>query len=160
MGRLPKGGAAPPRARVAAPPNKPGIATMKYSTRHFLFAAVSSLSLAACAMQSGTATPPPVAAAPALTGAPLDTSIPSQLPRIAAPLHYDIRVTPDAQALRFAGDETVRLQAHEMLAGAGRRDAQPRADIGGGLRSARLELEQDPVVARCRHCHLTLHRRR
>ena len=85
---------------------------MKYSTRHFLFAAVSSLSLAACAMQSGTATTPPVAAAPALTGAPLDTSIPSQLPRTAAPLHYDIRVTPDAQALRFAGEAGIDIELY------------------------------------------------
>ena len=82
---------------------------MKTTARHFLFAAVSSLSLAACAAQPGVA---PIAAAPALTGAPLDTSIPSQLPRIARPLHYDINVVPDAAALRFTGEAGIDIELY------------------------------------------------
>ena len=86
---------------------------MKTTARRFLFAAVSSLSLAACAAQPGIA---PMAAAPALTGAPLDASVPSQLPRIARPLHYDISVAPDAQALRFTGEAGIDLELYEPSA--------------------------------------------
>lgn len=86
---------------------------MKFSTRHLLAAAVSSLSLAACAAQLGVESHAPVAAAPALTGAPLDISVPSQLPRIARPVHYDISVTPDAKALRFAGEAGIDLELYE-----------------------------------------------
>lgn len=86
---------------------------MKFSTRHLLAAAVSSLSLAACAAQPGVESHAPVAAAPALTGAPLDISVPSQLPRIARPVHYDISVTPDAKALRFAGEAGIDLELYE-----------------------------------------------
>ncbi|WP_422058861.1 M1 family aminopeptidase [Sphingopyxis sp.] len=87
---------------------------MTFSTRHFLIAAVSSLGLSACAAQPGiepAATR--VAAAPALTGAPLDPSIPSQLPRIAAPVHYDVRVTPDAKALTFTAEAGIDLELYE-----------------------------------------------
>lgn len=89
---------------------------MKLSTRHLLVAAVSSLSLAACAAQSGIEAPAPIAAAPALAGAPLDTSVPSQLPRIARPVHYDISITPDAKALRFAGEAGIDLELYEPSA--------------------------------------------
>ncbi|AJA07054.1 peptidase M1, membrane alanine aminopeptidase [Sphingopyxis fribergensis] len=89
---------------------------MKYSTRHLLAAAVSSLSLAACAAQPGIESPMPVAAAPALAGAPLDVGVPSQLPRIARPVHYDISVTPDAKALRFAGEAGIDLELYEPSA--------------------------------------------
>ncbi|MGH6632600.1 MAG: M1 family metallopeptidase, partial [Sphingopyxis sp.] len=89
---------------------------MKYSTRHLLVAAVSSLSLAACAAQPGITSPTPVAPPPALTGAPLDTSVPSQLPRIARPLHYDISVAPDAKALSFAGEAGIDLELYESSA--------------------------------------------
>ena len=84
---------------------------MKTTARHFLFAAVSSLSLAACAAQPGVQPAAPVAAAPpALTGAPLDASVPSQLPRIAAPLHYDVSVTPDAKELTFTGEAGIDIE--------------------------------------------------
>jgi len=86
---------------------------MKLSTRHLLVAAVSSLSLAACAAQPGLESPAPVATAPAMAGAPLDTSVPSQLPRIAQPVHYDISVTPDAKALSFAGEAGIDLELYE-----------------------------------------------
>ena len=89
---------------------------MKTTARHFLFSAVSSLSLAACATQPGVAPASPVAAAPALAGAPLDASIPSQLPRIARPLHYDISVTPDAQALTFTGEAGIDIELYEPSA--------------------------------------------
>ena len=94
---------------------------MKTIARRFLFAAVSSLSLVACAAQPGIApTAPvataPVAAAPALAGAPLDASIPSQLPRIARPVHYDISVVPDAQALRFTGEAGIDIILYEPSA--------------------------------------------
>jgi aminopeptidase N len=89
---------------------------MKYSTRHLLVAAVSSLSLAACAAQPGIESPASVAAAPALAGAALDTSVPSQLPRIARPVHYDIGITPDAKALRFTGDAGIDLELYEPSA--------------------------------------------
>lgn len=86
---------------------------MKFSTRHLLAAAVSSLSLAGCAAQPGVESHAPVAAAPALTGAPLDISVPSQLPRIARPVHYDISVTPDAKALRFAGEAGIDFELYK-----------------------------------------------
>ncbi|PQM28564.1 aminopeptidase [Sphingopyxis lindanitolerans] len=85
---------------------------MKISTRHLLVAAVSSLGLAACAAQPGVAPPAPAALMPAPTGAPLDASVPSQLPRIARPLHYDISVTPDAKALSFTGEAGIDLELY------------------------------------------------
>lgn len=88
---------------------------MKRSTRHLLVAAVSSLGLAACAAQPGIESPAP-AGASALTGAPLDSSVPSQLPRIARPVHYDISVTPDAKALSFAGEAGIDLELYEPSA--------------------------------------------
>ncbi|MCW0196770.1 M1 family metallopeptidase [Sphingopyxis sp.] len=89
---------------------------MKISTRLLLVSAVSALGLTACAAQPGVAPPPPVALMPAPTGAPLDTSVPSQLPRIARPLHYDISVTPDAKALSFTGDAAIDLELYEPSA--------------------------------------------
>ncbi|MEI4505849.1 M1 family metallopeptidase [Sphingopyxis sp. CCNWLW253] len=89
---------------------------MKYSTRHLLVAAVSSLSLAACAAQPGIESPAPVAATPALTGAPLDSGVPSQLPRIARPVHYDISIAPDAKALTFTGEAGIDLELYEPSA--------------------------------------------
>ena len=88
----------------------------KYPTRHLLVAAASSLGLAACAAQPGIAPAAPVAAAPAFTGAPLDAGVPSQLPRIARPLHYAISVTPDAQALTFAGEAAIDIELYEASA--------------------------------------------
>ena len=86
---------------------------MKISTRLLLVSAVSALGLTACAAQPGVASPaPPVALMPAPTGAPLDASVPSQLPRIARPLHYDISVTPDAKALTFTGDAAIDLELY------------------------------------------------
>jgi aminopeptidase N len=90
---------------------------MKISTRLLLVSAVSALGLSACATQPGVAPPaPPVALMPAPTGAPLYASVPSQLPRIARPLHYDISVTPDAKALSFTGEAAIDLELYEPSA--------------------------------------------
>jgi aminopeptidase N len=89
---------------------------MKISTRLPLVSAVSALGLAACAAQPGVAPSVPVALMPAPTGAPLDASVPSQLPRIARPLHYDISVTPDARALSFTGEAAIDLELYEPSA--------------------------------------------
>ncbi len=90
---------------------------MKISTRLLLVSAVSALGLTACAAQPGVAPPaPPVALMPAPTGAPLDASVPSQLPRIARPLHYDISVAPDAKALSFTGEAAIDLELYEPSA--------------------------------------------
>ncbi|MGQ2930101.1 MAG: hypothetical protein ACT6Q3_06475, partial [Sphingopyxis sp.] len=88
---------------------------MKTSHRHLLVAAVSSLGLAACAAQPGIApvAAAPVAAPPAFTGTPLAADIPSQLPRNARPIHYDISVTPDAKALSFTGEAAIDLELYE-----------------------------------------------
>jgi len=68
----------------------------------------ASLLLAGCA-----AVPAVHAAAPALALAPLPGTVPSDLPRIARPLHYRIDVTPDAEALTFAGRSAVDLELFE-----------------------------------------------
>ncbi len=77
---------------------------MKFSTRHLLLATLSSLSLAATPALAREA-----AAAAAPAAAPLPESVPSQLPRLARPTHYDIAVTPDAKALTFTGRAAIDL---------------------------------------------------
>ncbi|HYJ52330.1 MAG TPA: M1 family metallopeptidase, partial [Allosphingosinicella sp.] len=52
------------------------------------------------------------AAAPAAVQ-PVRTDVPSQLPRTIRPLHYTIRVRPDAANLRFSGIETIELAVLE-----------------------------------------------
>src|SRR5690606_28860023 len=82
-----------------------GEATMKSATRNLLLATLSSLSLAAApALAEET-----FMAAPAIAAGPLTESVPSQLPRIARPSHYDIAVTPDAKALTFTGRVAIDL---------------------------------------------------
>jgi len=78
---------------------------MKITTRHLLLATLSSLSLAATPAMAEDAAAPAAQAA-----APLPESVPSQLPRIARPSHYDIAVTPDAKALTFTGRAAIDLQ--------------------------------------------------
>jgi aminopeptidase N len=93
---------------------------MTYPTRNLFTAAVSAFALAACATQPDarpvTTPTPPVAPMPAPTSEPLDASVPSQLPRIARPLHYDISVTPDAKALRFAGEAGIDIELYARSA--------------------------------------------
>ncbi len=96
---------------------------MTNTTRQLLVVA-STFALTACAAQSAMQSAPPAApmAAPTgtpldrPTGTPLDKSIPSQLPRIARPLHYDIRVTPDAKALSFAGEAGIDIELYRSSA--------------------------------------------
>lgn len=52
---------------------------------------------------------------PAALAAPkFATNVVSQLPRSARPLHYQIRVTPDAKSLRFSG--TVKIDIELLIA--------------------------------------------
>ena len=82
---------------------------MKSATRNLLLATLSSLSLAAApALAEET-----FMAAPAIAAGPLTESVPSQLPRIARPSHYDIAVTPDAKALTFTGRVAIDLELFE-----------------------------------------------
>ena len=46
-------------------------------------------------------------------GAPLPESVPSDLPRSARPLHYEIEVTPNAAGLTFAGKASVDIEVYE-----------------------------------------------
>lgn len=71
----------------------------KNKTRPLLLATMSLISFAAS----------PLAAQQTAPAAALDTSVPSQLPRIARPSHYDIHVTPDAKALTFDGHAAINL---------------------------------------------------
>jgi aminopeptidase N len=70
-------------------------------------ALLAAASLSACANMQA-ATPPP-----ALTGAPLAESVPSDLPRNARPTHYKIDVVPDAANLTFSGMTSIDLELYE-----------------------------------------------
>ena len=82
-----------------------------------LFSTAAALLLASCAATPmETARTPlslPAPVAPSFTSAPLDTSIPSDLPRIARPLHYAITVEPDAAALTLRGTAAIDLELYE-----------------------------------------------
>ncbi len=58
---------------------------------------------------------PALAGEPAgsLTGAPLDAAIPSDLPRTARPLHYDITVRPVADSLWLGGSVRITMEVYE-----------------------------------------------
>ena len=66
------------------------------------FPLVSALALSVALTASAA-----LAQAPAAQ--PIRTDVPSQLPRTARPLHYTIRVNPDAAHMRFTGTETVEI---------------------------------------------------
>jgi len=51
--------------------------------------------------------------APAFSGAPLSESIPSDLPRTARPLRYEIEITPNAAELTFTGASTIDIEVYE-----------------------------------------------
>ena len=74
--------------------------------KRFAATAFTALLLAGCA-----STAPPEARA--LATAPLPESVPSDLPRIARPLHYRIEVVPDAANLAFAGTTSIDLEVFE-----------------------------------------------
>ncbi|MGJ0238916.1 M1 family metallopeptidase [Novosphingobium fluoreni] len=67
------------------------------------FATISAIAALAAAW-------PTLAAPAASAAAPLDQSIPSDLPRTARPSHYQIEVTPNATDLTFAGKARIDLQ--------------------------------------------------
>jgi aminopeptidase N len=70
---------------------------------------VSTLALAVAATAPGAAQRAP---APT-TVQPVRTDVPSQLPRTIRPLHYTIKIRPDAANLRFSGIETIELAVLE-----------------------------------------------
>jgi aminopeptidase N len=69
--------------------------------------AIAGLLLAGCAAVS-----PQVPPSAASLG-PLPASVPSDLPRIARPLHYQIEVVPDAKNLAFAGSARIDIEVYE-----------------------------------------------
>ncbi len=83
---------------------------MRFATRHLLLATLSSLSLAVAVPAHAQKA---AVAAPAIDAAPLAKSVPSQLPRIARPSHYDIAITPDAEGLTFTGRVAIDLDLFE-----------------------------------------------
>jgi len=90
---------------------------------------------------SGCATvPAPHAAAPDKALAALSESTPSDLPRNARPLHYSIDVTPDAQALTFAGRSTIDVELFER----GRTVALHALELD--VKAARLSSGTQPAV--------------
>ncbi len=68
--------------------------------------ASAAMLLAGCA-----SVPAPQGAA--LSAAPLPEAVPSDLPRVARPIHYRIDVVPDAANLTFAGTESIDLEVFE-----------------------------------------------
>ncbi|QNN64491.1 M1 family metallopeptidase [Sphingomonas rhizophila] len=88
---------------------------MRLPVRPALFAATATLALAigGCttagtplAINGGPA-PEAVAAVPVDT---VDTTVPTQLPRVAVPRHYALSVTPNAAAMTFAGDVRIDME--------------------------------------------------
>jgi aminopeptidase N len=74
--------------------------------KRFAVTALTGLFLAGCAAASFAQTPAP-------TAAPLAESVPSDLPRVARPLHYTIEVVPDATNLTFTGTSSVDVEVFE-----------------------------------------------
>jgi len=81
--------------------------------RHLALLAGTSLLLAGCASTAPLDEGATSASASALTSAPLPPGVPSDLPRIARPLHYSIDFVPDAANLTFSGTETIDLELFE-----------------------------------------------
>ena len=74
--------------------------------------AFTALLLAGCASTSVSNSPAP-AATLSFVGAPLPETVPSDLPRVARPLHYRIDVVPDAANLTFAGTASIDIEVYE-----------------------------------------------
>ena len=77
--------------------------------KRFAATAFTALLLAGCATTASDTV------APAFSRAPLPTSVPSDLPRVAHPLHYRIHVEPDAANLTFAGTTTIDVEVFERI---------------------------------------------
>jgi aminopeptidase N len=81
---------------------------MTKSIRASLLAATATIGLALGACTTTTAVPPamgpgmPVIQTPASVDT-IDLNVPTQLPRVAIPRHYDLSVVPDAANLKFDG---------------------------------------------------------
>jgi aminopeptidase N len=76
--------------------------------KRFAVTALTGLLLAGSAAASFAQAP-----APTFTAAPLPESVPSDLPRVARPLHYRIEVVPDAANLAFTGETGIDLEVYE-----------------------------------------------
>jgi aminopeptidase N len=76
--------------------------------KRYAVTALTALLLAGCASTSTGEAPGAV-----LTRSPLAESVPSDLPRVARPLHYRIDVVPDAEKLTFAGTTSIDLEVFE-----------------------------------------------
>jgi aminopeptidase N len=74
--------------------------------KRFTANAITGLLLATCATAA-------LARAPAPSTAPLAESVPSDLPRVARPLHYRIEVAPDAANLTFTGTASIDVVVFE-----------------------------------------------
>lgn len=72
----------------------------------------SALTFAPTAAFADTSSPPSQSEPP-FTASPLDDSIPSDLPRIARPLHYEITVRPDADLLWLGGSVRITMELYE-----------------------------------------------
>jgi aminopeptidase N len=70
--------------------------------------ALAGLLLAGCAAASFAQS-----SAPAPASGPLAETVPSDLPRIARPLHYAIEVVPDAANLAFTGTTAIDIEVYE-----------------------------------------------
>jgi aminopeptidase N len=80
-----------------------GFPKMRLTAFASTFALASSLIVAA----------PAVAQQPAAPVPPIRTDVPSQLPRTSRPIHYTLRITPDAANLTFAGHADIDLAVLE-----------------------------------------------
>ena len=81
--------------------------------KRFAAPAFAGLLAAGCAAASFAQAP---ALAPGFVGAPLAQSVPSDLPRVARPLHYRIEVVPDAANLTFSGTTSIDIEVYERTA--------------------------------------------
>jgi aminopeptidase N len=83
--------------------------------RPFPLISALALSTALVAASAPAQRAPARAARPAAPAAvqPIRTDVPSQLPRSVRPLHYTIRVAPDAANMRFAGNVSAQIQVLE-----------------------------------------------
>lgn len=82
-----------------------------------LVSGLSLMALSACSTVDyggvPVAPPPPAPLTGTPLDAPLDLSVTSQLPRTARPVHYDIAIAPDAQAMTFAATAHVDVEIYE-----------------------------------------------
>src|SRR5690606_29146299 len=88
-------------------PEKPTFRS-RLSLKRLATTALAGLLLAGCAAASFAQS-----SAPAPASGPLAETVPSDLPRIARPLHYAIEVVPDAANLAFTGTTAIDIEVYE-----------------------------------------------